>query len=105
MGSTTNSGVTTDHRVHALKQQVLRLVQLWADSFMLDELRVPQIHESYRALRKKGYTFPARGPRIEQSLTAPPPTPPDEGQVAPVTDKQVTFRSLPYADFTAAEGG
>ena len=42
------------------QRKVLYLFQLWADAFMMQEDRVPDIFEAYRELRRKGYPFPPR---------------------------------------------
>ncbi|KAH0476450.1 MAG: hypothetical protein KVP17_004686 [Porospora cf. gigantea B] len=51
----------------------------------MEELRVPHIHETYRSLRKKGFTFPPRG----QKLESPPRTADARSDLLPVTDKQI----------------
>jgi hypothetical protein len=45
-----------------LEDKVLGLIQLWADTFMMQEDKFPAFMKAYRELRKEGLKFPARDP-------------------------------------------
>ncbi|KFG30239.1 hypothetical protein TGDOM2_216030, partial [Toxoplasma gondii GAB2-2007-GAL-DOM2] len=53
-----NPGVATDPQLHRLKRKVLYLLQLWHDSFVMQQEKLPAIFEAYRKLRAKGVEFP-----------------------------------------------
>ena len=47
---------------HLAEQKALYLLQLWADTFMMEQEKYPGFHANYRQLRKEGVQFPARDP-------------------------------------------
>ncbi|PFH34919.1 hypothetical protein BESB_069520 [Besnoitia besnoiti] len=61
----TNPGVATDPQLHRLKRKVLYLLQLWHDSFVMQQERLPAIFEAYRKLRAKGVEFPKVDPSMK----------------------------------------
>lgn len=47
-----------------VEEQVLSLIQLWADTFMMYEDKFPGFQLTYRLLRKEGIVFPNRDPNV-----------------------------------------
>ena len=47
-----------------IETQVLLLIQLWADTFMMLEDKYAGFQHTYRQLRKEGVSFPARDPNL-----------------------------------------
>lgn len=51
-------GVATDPRLHFIKRKILFLLQLWHDSFILQQNLLPAVFLEYKSLKEKGITFP-----------------------------------------------
>lgn len=43
-----------------IEEKVLYVIQLWADTFMMNEDDFPYVMQNYRELRKEGIKFPPR---------------------------------------------
>jgi len=54
------AGLYKDRGWRKIEDQVLGLVQLWADTFMMHEDKYPTFMTHYRELRKEGLKFPPR---------------------------------------------
>ncbi|PHJ19586.1 transmembrane [Cystoisospora suis] len=93
-GTYANPGVATDPHLHRLKRKVLYLLQLWHDSFVLQQEKLPALFEVYRHLRAKGVEFPSvdvsmkfmvknaeESPAFDPSLRVPRPKPQGESLV------------------------
>ena len=48
--------------------QLLALIQMWADTFMMKEDQFPGFMLIYRQLRKEGVNFPARDPNLRMLM-------------------------------------
>ncbi|KAK2195207.1 bifunctional ENTH-VHS/VHS domain [Babesia duncani] len=51
-------GVATDPRIHIIKSKTLYMVQLWHDTFLLEQGIFPVFFEGYRSMRTRGVRFP-----------------------------------------------
>lgn len=56
------AGIYKNPGWRGVEDRVLALVQLWADTFMMQEDAYPVYMRAYRELRKEGVKFPARDP-------------------------------------------
>jgi len=45
-----------------METKALYLLQLWSDTFMMEQDRYPDFHQNYRTLRAEGVKFPERDP-------------------------------------------
>jgi len=55
-------------RREATERQLLGLIQIWADTFMMEEDQYPGFQKIYRMLRKEGIVFPMRDPNIRMFM-------------------------------------
>ncbi|CDW84727.1 tom1-like protein 2-like [Stylonychia lemnae] len=52
------------------EDQLLYLIQLWADTFMMKEDHFPGFQLTYRQLRKEGVSFPMRDPNVRMLMSS-----------------------------------
>jgi hypothetical protein len=52
------------------EEQMLYLIQLWSDTFMMYEDRYPGFQQVYRTLRKEGVSFPSRDPNERMLMSS-----------------------------------
>lgn len=50
--------------------QLLGLIQIWADTFMMQEDEFPGFQKVYRQLRKEGIQFPQRDPNLRMLMSS-----------------------------------
>ena len=50
------------------EKMMLALIQIWADTFMMEEDQYPGFQKIYRLLRKEGVEFPMRDPNMRMFM-------------------------------------
>jgi hypothetical protein len=53
-----------------IEEQLLYLIQLWSDTFMMKEDQYPGFQQTYRLLRKENVKFPMRDPNERMLMSS-----------------------------------